>query len=119
MAIELCASGSSRRSHRCLRRRQFPHEAQSGLSADLAPVQVKSGEILKKGLPIRLRKLRPPGSPGENLATVSQGLLPVTVGQKAMVANPHETLRQDMQQKPAQKLLAREVQGTMTFDSAG
>ena len=83
MAIELCASGSSRRSPRCLSRRQFRHEAQSGLSADLASAQVKSDEALKQGLPSGLHELRPYGGAGNDLATERQDLLAVTVGQQA------------------------------------
>jgi hypothetical protein len=35
-------------------------------------------------------------------------LLPVAVGQQTVVADPHEAFRQHVQEKPAQKLLARE-----------
>jgi len=76
------------------------------LAADLALHRVHAGETQEQGLPIGLRELRSPGRTRENLAAESQRLLPVTVGQQAVVADPHETVRQDVEEKPAEKLLA-------------
>jgi hypothetical protein len=59
-------------------------------------------------LPIGPRELRRHGRAGENLSAESQRLLPVTVGEQAVAADPHETVGQDVQEKPAEKLLARE-----------
>src|SRR5947208_2832962 len=89
-------------------RASAPDPMQGVLSADLASHRVHAGEALEQRLPIGSRELRRRGRAGKNLAAQSQGLLPVTVGQQAVVADPHETLRQHVQEEAAEKLLARE-----------
>lgn len=39
------------------------------------------------------------GRTRENLAAASQSLLPVTVGEQAVVANPHEAVWKDVQEE--------------------
>jgi len=46
----------------------------------------------------------------ENLAAESQHLLPMSIGQQAVGADPDETVRQDVEEKPAEKLLAGQRQ---------
>lgn len=60
-------------------------------------------QALQQGLPIGFRHLQPAGRTGEHLAALGQHLLPMTIGEQAVVADPHEALRQDIQEKTAQK----------------
>ena len=60
-----------------------------------------ANKALEQGLPIGPRELRLHGPTWQNLAAESQRLLPVAVGKQTEVADPHEAVRQDVQEESA------------------
>jgi hypothetical protein len=77
-------------------------------SASLALQGGNAGQALDQGLPIGLCESRPLWTAREELTAQSQSLLPVAVGQQAVVADPYEAVRQDVQKEPSEKLHTRE-----------
>src|SRR6185312_14656115 len=101
-------AGSSRRSPRRPGRRHFTDQAQGLLTANLTLHGIDAGETLESIAPIGLRRFRSRRGAGKHLTAQGQGLFAVTVGQQAVIADPHEAVGKDMQKKTAEEFLPRQ-----------
>lgn len=88
------------------------------MTTGLATRRIDAGEALEELWPIRLLDLWPCWWARKNLATKRQSLLPVPIGEQAVTAEPHKAVGQDVEEKPTEKLLAREVISRWQWSSA-
>ena len=81
------------------------HVAATRTTRDVDPQRQHpfGGDLGRSGL------VRGNDRPAEQFAATRQPLLFVSVGQQAVVSNPHEAIRQHVLQKPAQKLFGRKM----------